>query len=138
MNFQIIKIRFPLNYEDGKSSFKDELKIFSVFFSRVGVSCSPPYNKIVDWSSLDKSGSGLACVTQSQGTQIFRAPLDISYTLCLSHVRPARQVPFNVSRLEKRIPAGKTYISVLCTSGTIICILFAGKCGKLRDPYFDW
>jgi hypothetical protein len=47
--------------------FKDELKIFSVFFSRVGVSRSPPYKNIVGGSRLDKPGSGLACVTQSQG-----------------------------------------------------------------------
>jgi hypothetical protein len=138
MNFQSIKIQFLLNYEDDESSFKDELKIFSVFFSRVDVSRSPPYNNIVGGYCLDKSRSRLACVTQSQGTQISRVPLDISETLCPSRVRPARQVTFHVFRPEKRIPAGKTYLSVLCASGAIISILFAGKCGKLRDPYFTW
>jgi hypothetical protein len=38
MNFQSIKIRFLSNYEDDESPLKDELKIFSVLFSRVGVS----------------------------------------------------------------------------------------------------
>jgi hypothetical protein len=112
--------------------------MFSVFVSRMGVSRSPPYNRVVGGSRLDKSRSGLACVTQSQGTQISRVPLDISETLCLSRVRPARQVLFYVSRPEKCFPAGKTYHSVLCSLGAIIIILFAGKCGKLHDPYFTW
>jgi hypothetical protein len=136
MIFQSIKIRFLSNYEDDESSFKYELKIFSVFFSRLGVSRSPPYNKIVDGSRLDKSGSGLACMTQLQGTQLSRVPLDTSETLCPSHFRPAWQVTFHVFRPEKRIPARKTYLSVLCVSSAIIRILFAGKCGKLCDPYF--
>jgi hypothetical protein len=87
--------------------FKDELKILPVFFSRVGVFHSPPYNKIVYGSRLDKSGSGSACVTQSQGTQISCVPLAISETLCPSRVQPARHVPFHVFRPEKRILAGK-------------------------------
>jgi hypothetical protein len=113
--------------------FKDELKIFSVFFSPVGVSRSPPYNKVVGWSRLDKSGSGLACVTQSQGTQISCVPLDISDTLCPSRVWPARQVIFHVFRPEKRIPAGKTYHSEFCASGAIIIILFAGNSFGKRE-----
>jgi hypothetical protein len=116
--------------------FKDELKIFSVFFSRVGVSRSTPYNNIIGGSRFDKLGSGLACVTQLQGTQIYHVPLNISETLSPSRVGTARQVPFHASRPEKRIPVGKMYHSVFCASGAIISILFAGKCGKLRDPYF--
>jgi hypothetical protein len=107
MNFQSITIRFLSNYEDDLSSFKYELKIFSVSFYRVGVSRYPPYNKIVDGSRLDKSGSGSACVTQSQGTQIYCVPLEISETLCMSRIWPARQVPFHVFQPEKRIPTGK-------------------------------
>jgi hypothetical protein len=99
---------------------------------------SPPYNKIVGGSHLDKLGSGLACVTQLQGTQIYRVPLDISETLCPSRARPARQVPFHVFQLEKHVPAGKMYLLVLCASGAIISMLFAVNCGKLRDPYFAW
>jgi hypothetical protein len=94
--------------------FEYELNIFSVIFSRVGVSRSPPYNKIVDGSRLDKSGSGSACVTQSQDTQIYSVPLNISDTLCPSRVRPARKVPFHVFRPEKRILAGNVSFRALC------------------------
>jgi hypothetical protein len=95
------------------------LKSFTpVFFSRVGVLASP-HTQGRRW---DKSRSGLACVTWLQGTHISRVSLDISETLCLSRVRPARQVLFHVFLPERRTPAGKSII--------------AGKYGKLNDPYF--
>jgi hypothetical protein len=95
------------------------LKYFPpVFFSRVGVSASPR----TQGCGWEKSRSGLACVTWSQGTQISRVSLDISETLCLSRVRPAWQVLFHVFLPERRTSAGKSII--------------AGKCGKLHDPYF--
>jgi hypothetical protein len=97
---------------------KDQLKYFPpVFFSRVGVSASPR----TQGHGWDKSRSGLACVTWSQGTQIYRVSLDTSETLCPSRVRPAQQVPFHVFLPERRTPAGKSII--------------AKKCGKLHDPY---
>jgi hypothetical protein len=97
---------------------KDGLKSFPpVFFSRVGVSASPR----TQGRGWDTSRSGLACLTWSQGTQIYRACLDISDTLCPSRVRPTRQVLFHVFLPERRTPAGKSIIS--------------GKYGKLHDPY---
>jgi hypothetical protein len=97
---------------------KDRLKSFPpVFFSRVGVSAWP----CTQGRGWDKSRSGLACVTWSQGTQIYRVSLDISDTLCLSHVRPAWQILFHVLLPERHTPAGKSII--------------AGKCGKLHDLY---
>jgi hypothetical protein len=96
----------------------DGLKSFPpVFFSRVGVSDSPR----TQGRGWEKSRSGLACVTWSQGTQIYRVSLDISETLCPSRVRPAQQVLFHVFLPERHTPAGKSVI--------------AGKCGKLHDPY---
>jgi hypothetical protein len=35
----------------------------------------------------------------------------------------------------KAYPGRKTYLPVLCASGATIRILFAGKCGKLRNRY---
>jgi hypothetical protein len=97
-----------------KSLCKDGLKSFlQVLFSRVGVSASPRTQGRV-W---DTSRSGLACVTWSQGTQIYCVSLGISETLCPSRVRPARQVLFRVFLPERHAPAGKSII--------------AGKCGKL-------
>jgi hypothetical protein len=110
--------------------FKDELKSFPCFLLPRGCLAFTPYNKVVGGSCLDTLRSGLACVAQSQGTQISRVPLDISETSCPSRVRPARQVLFHVFRPEKRIPAGKTYYSMLCASGTIIIILFLGSAGS--------
>jgi hypothetical protein len=95
------------------------LKYFPpVFFSRVVVLASPR----TQGRGWDKSRSGLACVTWSQGTQIYRVSLDISDTLCPSCVWPARQVLSHVFLSERRTPAGKSII--------------AEKCGKLHDPYF--
>jgi hypothetical protein len=51
-----------------------KLKIFSFIFSRVGVSCSPPYITIVDHSRLKKSGSGSAYETGLKGTEMPPAP----------------------------------------------------------------
>jgi hypothetical protein len=111
--FPIMRMRKPL--------CKDRLKSFPpVFFSRVGVSASP-HTQGRGWV---KSRSGLACVTWSQSTQIYRVSLDISETLCPSLVRPARQVVFHVFLPERRTPAGKSIIS--------------GKCGKLHNPYSTW
>jgi hypothetical protein len=101
-----------------KTLCKYGLKSFPpVFFSRVGVSASPR----TQGRGWEKSRSGLACMTWSQGTQISRVSLNISETLCPSRTRPARQVLFNVFLSERCTPAGKRII--------------AGKCGKLHDPY---
>jgi hypothetical protein len=59
-------------------------------------------------------------------------PFAISETSCPSHVRPVRQVS-HVFRPEKRIMAGKVYLSVGCALGATTSILFAGKCGKLHN-----
>jgi hypothetical protein len=88
---------------------KDGLKSFPLFLLPRGCLGFAPYDKIIGGYGLDKSRSGLACVTRSQGTQIYRVSLDISETLCPSRVRPARQVLFHVFRPERRTPAGKMY-----------------------------
>jgi hypothetical protein len=108
--FPIIRMKKPL-CKDGLKSFPP------VFFSRVGVSASPR----TQGRGWDKSRSGLACVTWSQGTHIYRVSLDISETLCPSRVRPAQKVLFHVFLPERRTPAGKSII--------------AGKCGKLHNTY---
>jgi hypothetical protein len=88
---------------------KDVLKSFPSFPLPHGYLGFAPYDKVVGGYCLDKSRSGLACVTRSQGTHISRVSLDISETLCPSRVRPARQVLFHVFRSERRTPAGKMH-----------------------------
>jgi hypothetical protein len=71
-----------------------------VLFSRVDVSASPR----TQGHGWDKSTLGVACATWSQGTRIFRVPLDISETLCPSPIRPTRQVLFHVFSFREAYP----------------------------------
>jgi hypothetical protein len=65
--------------------------------------------KVIGGYCLKRSRSGLACVTRSQGTQIYCVSLDMSETLYPSRVRPARQVIFHVFLPEMGTPSGKMY-----------------------------
>jgi hypothetical protein len=100
-NFPITRMIKPL--------CKDGLKSFPSFILPCGCLGFAPYDKVVGGYCLDKSRSGLACVNRSQGTQISRAPIDISETLCPSRVRSSRQVIFHVFRPERRTLSGKIY-----------------------------
>jgi hypothetical protein len=83
--------------------------------------------------TVEKIGVGVGMRGRAQRYINASCPSDISETSCLSRVRPARQEFFHVFRPEKRIPAGKSYISARCASGTTTSIVFAWKWGELHN-----
>jgi hypothetical protein len=85
--------------------------------SRVSVSClvSPlQYDRRSYAVGQIGVGIGMRGIGQRYGNAL--CPFDINEISCLSHVRPAREVTFCIFRPEKRIPAGKAYLSVRCAS----------------------
>jgi hypothetical protein len=109
-----------------------ELKIFSFIFSRVGVPCfTLKYDRRA--FTFGQIGVGIGMCDRTERYINASCPFDISETSCPSHVRSARQVNFHVFRPEKRIPAGKAFLSVCCASAATTSILFIGKCGKVRN-----